>query len=84
MIVDYDKEKDMVYISKQINTLWIQVGLNRDEVNQIVRSPPYNPQSERDKALEEVRRIALNLLPLSYYYPLRDKIAELREGKGGE
>jgi hypothetical protein len=47
MIVDYDKETDTVYISKQIDNWWIQVGLNRDEVNQIIRSRPYNPQAER-------------------------------------
>jgi hypothetical protein len=34
-----------VYISKQIDNWWIQVGLNRDEVNQIIRSRPYNPQA---------------------------------------
>jgi hypothetical protein len=53
MIVEYDKERDAVYISKQIDNRWIHVGLNRDEVNQIIRSHPYNPQAEREKVLDE-------------------------------
>lgn len=36
MIVDYDKETGMTYISKQINGRWIQLGLTEDEVKQIV------------------------------------------------
>jgi len=36
MIVNYDKEIDMVYISKQINDRWVQIGFTHDEVNQIV------------------------------------------------
>jgi hypothetical protein len=35
MIVDYDKELDVVYISKKINDRWIQVGFTSDEVDQI-------------------------------------------------
>jgi hypothetical protein len=56
-----------------------------DEAGKIldeVLSNPYNPQQEREKVLEDVRKIASRLLPLSYYYVLRDKIEELR--KGGE
>jgi len=36
MIVEYDKEIDMTYISKKIGNMWIQVGFTRDEVEQIV------------------------------------------------
>jgi len=35
MIVDYDKELDVVYISKKIGDRWIQVGFTSDEVDQI-------------------------------------------------
>jgi len=40
MIVDYDKELDVVYISKKINDRWIndrwiQVSFTSDEVDQI-------------------------------------------------
>lgn len=35
MIVDYDKDNDMTYISKEINGRWIQLGLTADEVKQI-------------------------------------------------
>jgi len=35
MIVEYDKELDVVYISKKIGDRWIQVGFTRDEVDQI-------------------------------------------------
>jgi hypothetical protein len=35
MIVEYDKELDVVYISKKINDRWIQVGFTSDEVDQI-------------------------------------------------
>ena len=36
MIVNYDKENGMTYVSKQINDRWIQVGFTEDEVKQIV------------------------------------------------
>jgi len=36
MIVEYCKELDMIYISKQIQDRWIQLGLTREEVNQII------------------------------------------------
>ena len=35
MIVEYDKELDVVYISKKIDNRWIQVGFTNDEVDQI-------------------------------------------------
>jgi ubiquitin len=35
MIVEYDKEIDMVYVSKKIENRWVQVGFTRDEVEQI-------------------------------------------------
>jgi len=38
MIVEYDKEIDMTYISKWIDNRWIQVGFTRDEVNQIINA----------------------------------------------
>lgn len=36
MIVNYDKEIDMVYISKKVGNRWVQVGFTKDEVKQIV------------------------------------------------
>jgi hypothetical protein len=36
MIVDYDKEIDVVYISKFVDHRWIQVGFTSDEIEQIV------------------------------------------------
>lgn len=38
MIVEYDKEIDVVYIAKKIDDRWIQVGFTRDEVDQIINA----------------------------------------------
>jgi hypothetical protein len=38
MIVEYDKEIDVVYISKKIDSRWIQIGFSRDEVDQIINA----------------------------------------------
>jgi len=38
MIVEYDKEIDMTYISKKVDDRWIQVSFTRDEVEQIANA----------------------------------------------
>ena len=49
MIVNYDKELDMVYISKLVfkgsdpsKDRWAQVGFTRDEVKQIIEALPHD------------------------------------------
>jgi hypothetical protein len=42
MIVEYDKEIDVVYISKFVDHRWIQVGFTSDEVEQIVTARKKN------------------------------------------
>ena len=49
MIVDYDPELDMVYISKRVfegsdpsEDRWAQVGFTRGEVKQIIEALPHD------------------------------------------
>jgi len=54
MIVDYDKELSMTYISKQINGRWIQLGLTEDEVKQITDKLVSTTLHKRDVLSEKI------------------------------
>jgi hypothetical protein len=92
MIVNYDKETDMVYISKRINNRWVQVGLNRDEVHQIqiARSNPYNPQAEQENLVRMILIEIIDYIDAGYEADEIQKIYEekfdikLRQSKDGE
>lgn len=36
MIVEYEKERDMIFVSKQVDDKWIQVGFTRREMDELV------------------------------------------------
>jgi hypothetical protein len=40
MIVEYDKETNMVYVSKKLPDRWVQVGFTEDEAKQIAFAHP--------------------------------------------
>jgi hypothetical protein len=66
MIVEYDKETSMIYLSKKIGDRWIQVGLTNDEFDQIVEARRKNTRLIfSDKEIEFCKATCGNDSPCS-------------------